>query len=113
MAKLPNEVTETINSLKQQLLNLIEEATANEFIIFDNYGESETAINYIHEMSSVANDAEDSFNRLSTIQLRIAKSQPNATRDLIELMSKTISQNQARIPALSRSIEEVKQEFNL
>ncbi len=113
MAKLPIEITDTINSLKQQLLNILEEATGNEFTIFDNFGESETTIHYMEEMSNVANESESWFNRLSTLQLRIAKSQPIATRDLLDLMSQTIAQIQARIPALSRSNQEVKQDWNI
>jgi len=44
MAKLPEETTETINSLKQQLLDIVDEATAVEFALFERFGETDRTI---------------------------------------------------------------------
>ena len=64
-------------------------------------------------MKNVAEEAESSFSQLSTLQLQIAQAQPNATPDMLYLLAQVISRTQARIPALERSIQEVKMEWNL
>ncbi|MCL1473799.1 hypothetical protein [Argonema antarcticum] len=112
MAKLPGETTSIINSLKQQSLDIVEEAKALETKIFDLFGETEGTISYLDEMKGVADDAESSYSQLSTLQLYIAKSQPTAPRDMLELLSTAIARTQARIPAWERSIQEVKMEWN-
>lgn len=40
MAKLPQETSETIWSLKRRLLDIVEEATAAEFNLFEGFGET-------------------------------------------------------------------------
>ncbi|MFB2978279.1 hypothetical protein [Microseira sp. BLCC-F43] len=113
MAKIPGEVTTTINNLKQQVLEIVEEATALEMRIFEAFGETEATIPYLDEVKTVVDDAESSFSRLSTLQLQIAKAQPIAPGDILELMNRAIARTQARIPAWERSIQEVKLEWNL
>ncbi|PSB01708.1 hypothetical protein [Merismopedia glauca] len=113
MAKLPPENTEIINNLKQQSLDLVDEATATELTIFELLGETQQTLSYMDEMKNVADEAASSFSQLSTLQLQMAQAQPNATPDLLRLLSQVISRTQARIPALERSIQEVKTEWNL
>jgi len=67
----------------------------------------------LDEMKSAAEEAESSYSQLSTIQLQIAKSQPIASPDMLQLLERAIARTQARIPALERSIEEVKMEYHL
>ena len=113
MAKLPEETTKTINNLKQQSLEIVNEATAVELTIFERFGETQTTLSYMDEMKSVGDEATSSFSRLSTLQLQIAKAQPIAPGDILELMNRAIARTQARIPAWERSIQEVKIEWNL
>lgn len=113
MAKLPAATTETVNRLKQQSLNLVDDATAAELTIFELFGETSQTLSYMEEMKNVAEEAASSFSQLSTLQLQIAQSQPNATPDMLDLLYRVISRTQVRIPALERSIQEVKMEWNL
>ena len=113
MAKIPKNLNETINSLKQQALEIIEEATATEMAIFEMFGETEVTLPYLGEVNNVTNNAEATYTRLSTLQLRIAKSQPTAAHDMVKLLDETIASTQARIPAWERSIKEVKEEWRL
>ncbi|MBW4621267.1 MAG: hypothetical protein KME17_18145 [Cyanosarcina radialis HA8281-LM2] len=113
MAKLPSETTEIINNLKQQSLDIVDDATAIELTIFELLGETQQTLSYMDEMKNVADEAASSFSQLSTLQLQIAQAQPNATPDLLRLLSQVIARTQARIPALERSIQEVKMEWNL
>lgn len=113
MAKLPAETTATINSLKQESLDIVEEATALEMRIFELFGETEETLSYLDEMKNVADYAESSYSQLSTLQLLFAKAQPTAPADMLELLAQAIARTQARIPALERSIQEVKMEWEL
>ena len=58
-------------------------------------------------------DAEASYMQLSRLGLNIARSQPHAPPDMLELMNRSIVRTQTRIPAWERSLEEVKLEWNL
>jgi hypothetical protein len=113
MAKLPEEVTETIWLLKKQSLDIVEQATATEFILFDSFGETEQTISYLDEMKNVAEIATSSYSRLFRLHLQIAQSQPIASQDVLQFLQQVILETQTRIPAWKRSIEEVKLEWNL
>lgn len=113
MAKISTETTETINRLKQQSLDILNEATALELTIFELFGESKQTLSYMNEMKNVAEKTTSSFSQLSTLQLQIAQAQPNAPADILQLLAQAIARSQARIPAWERSIEEVKMEWNL
>jgi len=113
MAKLPQEITETIWQLKIQSLEIIEQATSAEFILFDSFGETEEILPYLDEMKNVAESATSFYTRLSNIHLQITQAQPWASNDLLRLLYQTIEITLSRLPALERSIEEVKQEWSL
>lgn len=107
MAKLPAETTETVNSLKQQLLGIVDEATAVEFALLERFGETDRTIIVLDELKNVSQEAAFWFSGLSNLQLRIAESQPVATFDMLELLTQRIASTQAKIPAWERSIQEV------
>ncbi|MFB2839266.1 MULTISPECIES: hypothetical protein [Floridanema] len=113
MAKLPRETTETVLNLKRQLIDILDEATATEFVIFESFGETDETLPFLDEMKSVAEQATSRFSQLSALQLRIGEAQPNASADILELLAQGIAQTQQRIPAWERSIQEVKLEWNL
>ena len=113
MAKLRSDTTEVINRLKQESLEIVDEATALELKIFERFGESEQTFSYMDEMKNVSEEASASFTRLSTLQLQVARSQPTATSATLEVLTQSIERTLARIPALERSIQEVKIEWNL
>jgi hypothetical protein len=46
MAQLPGDITETINILKQQTLEIVELATATESALFEAFGETEETLPY-------------------------------------------------------------------
>lgn len=113
MAKLPSEITETLWNLKQQVLEIVEQAMATEYTLFQIFGETSETLSYLDEMKNVAESAETSYNRLSRLHLQIIKSQPTPSSNLLELLEQSISRTQTRIFAWQRSIQEVKQEWNL
>lgn len=70
--KIAEETTETINRLKQQSLDIFDDATAAELTIFELFGETPQTLSYMEEMKNVAKEAASSFSRLSTLQLQVA-----------------------------------------
>lgn len=113
MAKLPTETTATINRLKQQALDIVDEATAVEMTIFDLLGETQNTIGCLNSMKTASENGASLFSQLSTLQLQIAQSQPAASADMLDLLAIAISRAQLRIPALERSIQEAKMDYNL
>ncbi len=108
MAKLSSEITESLNQLRQQLIEVINDATGTEFTLFERYGETEGTLIVLDELKNVSQDASSSFNQLCNSQLRIAESQPVAALDILELLDRMIERSQIRIPAWQRSIKEIK-----
>lgn len=113
MAQLPSETTETIWTLLRQLLTLVEDAGAAEFTLFDRFGETENTLSNLEDLKNVAEEAASRSAQLFRIRLRIAEAQPTAPDDMLRLLYRAINENQLRIPALERSIEEIKIEWNL
>ncbi len=113
MAKFPEETIELIWQLKRQSLEIVDEATAVEFRLFELFGETEETISHLEEMKNVADEAISSFTQLSTFQIQVAQTQPIASADMLNLIARIIPRTQARIPALKRSIQEVKIEWDL
>lgn len=113
MAKLPEQTTVTINSLKQQLLDIVDDATAVEFVLFERFGETSRTISVLEQLKSVAEETASWFSQLSTLQLRIAQAQPIASADMLELLAQVIERTQLRLPAWKRSIQEVEIDWNI
>ncbi|HLO49020.1 MAG TPA: hypothetical protein VK211_11440 [Kamptonema sp.] len=113
MAKLPVETAETIWTLLRQLLNLVEEAGAAEFALFDSFGETDSTLPNLEDLKNIAEEAASRYSQLSNIQLRITEAQPNAAADMLRLLERAITENQLRIPAMERSVQEIKIEWNL
>jgi hypothetical protein len=113
MAKLPKEITDTIWNLQKKTLEIIEEATATEFKLFNLLGETIETLTYLDEIKNVAEIATSSYSRLFRLHLQIAQSQPLASENLLQFIQQVILETQTRIPAWERSIQEVKLEWNL
>lgn len=64
-------------------------------------------------MKNVSIQATERYFQLSKLEVGIAEAQPIATNAMINLLTQAIEQNQMRIPAWQRSIQEVKLEWQL
>jgi hypothetical protein len=81
-------------------------------MLFEAFGETERTISYLDELQRVAEQATERFSQFSTLQIRIANAQPQFLPDMLELVDRVIENTQQRIPALKRSIQEIKQEWS-
>jgi hypothetical protein len=53
--------------LKRQLADVIENARAAEFALFDRFGETERTIVYLDDLQSVAEQATEPFSQFSSL----------------------------------------------
>jgi hypothetical protein len=113
MGKLNPETAQIIWDLQKQLLEIIDTARTLELSLFESFGETDQSIIYLDELQIIAEQATERFSRFSIFQSRIANAQPPVPSDIIELVNRTIETTQARIPALERSIQEIRQEGEL
>lgn len=113
MAKLPNDLSETIWTLKRQLADVITNSREAEFTIFERFGETQRTIIYLDELQNVAEQATERFSQFSSLQIRIFNIQPFIPADMLELVMQVIANTEARLPALEQSIQEIKTEWNL
>jgi hypothetical protein len=113
MAKLPDETLTIIFNLLRQLAEGIEEASATEWALFEQYGETEVAIPELEELQNSRERLTEPYSRLHTLLLRILESQPTATAAMLNLLIQTIEQAQAAADAAQASVREVKRNWNL
>ncbi len=113
MAYLPAETSETIWNLLKQLLKIVEDPSAAEFSLFERYGETDSTLSNLEDLKNLTDEAASRYSQLFNIRLRIAEAQPNVPSDMLSLLERAINQSQLRIPALERSLEEIKIEWNL
>jgi hypothetical protein len=113
MAKLSNDVSETIWRLKRKLADVIDNARSAEFSLFDTFGETERTIVYLDDLQSVAEQATERFSQFSSLQIRILNVQPRVPEDMLELVTQIIENTEARLPALEQSIQEIRTEWEL
>lgn len=98
---------------KEQLLDLIDAAKSLEFILLDSVGENQETISTLEQLTEIAEQARTKLSQLSTLHLRIAEVQPLISNDLLKLMNEAIVSIENRIPALERSLDEIKLDWRL
>ncbi|GBF81233.1 hypothetical protein [Aphanothece sacrum] len=113
MAKLPNEVQNTIFNLLQQIANQIEEASATEWTILERYGETAETISELDELQNVREKLTERYNGLNNLLLRILEIQPIPPQAMIDLLVKTIERGQITVNSAQASIIEVKKNWGL
>jgi hypothetical protein len=113
MAKLSPDIRTTLSQQKEHLLDLVDEAKSLEFILLDSVGENQETISTLEQLTEIAEQARTKLSQLSTLHLRIAEVQPRISNDLLKLMNEAIANIESRIPALERSLEEIKLDWRL
>lgn len=113
MAKLPGEIKATILNLLGQLAELIDEAGETEFVIFEQFGETEITISGLNELQNVRERLRNSYTRLCRLFLQVSESQPTAPAAVLNLLYLSIEEGQANLDAGEASIREAKRELGL
>jgi hypothetical protein len=113
MAKLPNETVKIVLMLQQRLLDIMDQATALGFNIFEQYGETEASLSDLQQLDNVKERADTYYSRFYNLLRRIAQSQPLADTAMLNLLQQSIEQAQATVEALEATIKEIKGDLNI
>ena len=90
MAKLFSDTLTRIFTLQRRLIELIDEAAATEFQLFEQFGETEATITELEELQNSRERLRDPYNQISTLLLRIAEYQPTAPNSMLNFLIETI-----------------------
>ena len=113
MAKLPDQTISTIFILQQRSVALLDTATAAEYSLLQQFGETQETIPELEAIDNVKERLRIPYNRLHRILQQVAESQPAATADVLEFLYRTIDQGEAIADSSEASIQEIKRSWNL
>ena len=113
MARLSEKTIIRVFNLQRQLLERIHEATATEFTIIEEFGETEATIDYFDQLQNARERADSYYSRLFTTLRQIYPAQPVASRDSLELLDRFIAEAEATVDAIEATVAEIRRDFNL
>jgi hypothetical protein len=112
VAKLPDPVITNIFTLQRRLIECIDATTATEFRLFDRLGETAETSPELEELQSIQERLMSPYSRLHALLLRIAKSQPTAPDDMLNLLYSSIDSTEAALDACIASLKEIQRNWN-
>jgi hypothetical protein len=113
MAKISSELMSDLASLQQLLLESVNEAKLSEYLLLENFGETDNTISSLDELTVIALQASELYTQISRLLLQISEIQPAITPAMLELLSERVSTIENRVPALQQSIKEIKLDWGL
>lgn len=113
MAKLPEEIIDTVLNLQKQLLEQIDSATQTEYILLEQFGETEESLPELEELQTLKERTDAYYSRFYVTLRRIYESQPIASRDMLELLFRSIYEAELTIEAVQASIRDIKRNWSL
>jgi hypothetical protein len=113
MARIPENISNRIWLGCREIITLVDAAKYVEYRLLAMYGEREDTIGDLDELANLALDVMSSYQRLTTIAIRIATAQPQVDNTIASMLEETINYIEIKIPAWLRSIEEVVNNWGL
>ncbi len=113
MAKLPDATLTNIFTLKRRLVELLDAATATEYVILQEFGETEATLPELESLDNIKERLRNPYNRLHRLLQQAAESQPVASADVLELLYRTIEQTEAAADASEASTQEIKRTWDI
>jgi len=113
MAHLPPETLILITNLFPRLLEVINLATATEYNLFEQYGETTATMPELDELKNVTERVRGFYNRLYALTLQVGESQPIASSATLNLLQTTIEQSQFIADAGEASVLEIKRTWGI
>jgi hypothetical protein len=112
MAKLPDPVISNIFIIQRRIIECIDATTATEFRLFERMGETAETLPEFEELQNIKEKLRSKYSRLYNLLLRIAESQPIASRDMLDLLYRSIESTEASIDASVASLQEIQRNWN-
>ncbi|WP_019503320.1 hypothetical protein [Pleurocapsa sp. PCC 7319] len=113
MAKISNEFKSTLEKLQQALLLIVDDSKVTEYMLLERYGETNQTAVVLDELTEIAQQAADLYVQISRLLLRTAEIQPTITPDMLGLLTDRVATISNRVPALERSVQEIKADWGL
>jgi hypothetical protein len=113
MAKLSEETLNTIFSIQRGLAETVEEAASLEWLIFQEFGETQETSIELEELQNIRERIITAFKRLNTLVLQILEVQPSASSATLKLLDLSVLQGHATLSACQASIQEIKRNWSL
>jgi hypothetical protein len=113
MARLTNEVIFHIFELHKIFLDITDQTTRIEFVIFEQFGETVETIAELEELQNIKERSLFYYDRFHVVLKRIYESQPVADRANLELLYRTLSDAELTIDVIQASIEDIKRNWNI
>ncbi|MEM8721149.1 MAG: hypothetical protein AAGE84_17930 [Cyanobacteria bacterium P01_G01_bin.39] len=113
MAKISAELMNNLVNMQKSLLESVNEAKLAEYLLLENFGETDETISSLDELTAIALQAAELHNQISRLLLQISEIQPVITPAMLKLLSERVSTVKNRVPALEQSVEEIKLDWGL
>lgn len=104
MAKLSEQTLTTAFNLQRQLIEGINEATALDAALFEQFGETAETASDLEQLQNVRQRLTKPYSRLCTLLLRVAEFQPTVPAAMLNLLAQTMEQGQAAVNAAQASV---------
>ena len=112
MARLSDPVLTNIFTLQRQIIECIDATTAMEFRILEQEGETNETLSELEELQSIRERLLSPYSRLHTLVLKAAESQPVASRDVLNLLDKSIESTEAALDGSIASLQEIQRNWS-
>jgi hypothetical protein len=112
VAKLPDPFLTNIFTLQRRIIESIDIATALEFKILEQRGETVETLPELDELQSIKERLLSPYSRLHTLVLKAAQSQPLAPADVLNLLYRSIESTEAALAASIASLQEIERNWN-
>jgi hypothetical protein len=112
MAKLPDPVISNIFISQRRIIECIDATTATEFRLFERMGETAETLPEFEELQNIKEKLRSKYARLYNLLLRIAESQPIASRDMLDLLYRSIESTEVSLDASVASLQEIQRNWN-
>jgi hypothetical protein len=112
MAKLPDPIITNIFVIQRRIIECIDTTTATEFRLFERMGETSESLPELEELQNIKEKLRTKYFRLHTLLLGVAESQPIASRDMLDLLYRSIDSTEAALDASVASLQEIQRNWN-
>jgi hypothetical protein len=112
VAKLPDSVLIDIFTLQRSLVECLDSATAMEYRLFREIGETPETLPELEELQNIRDRLVSSYSRLNNLLLRICQAQPNAPVDMLDLLYRSLEQTQASLDVSIASLQDIQRNWN-
>jgi hypothetical protein len=112
VAKLPDTIVTNIFTLKRGLIECIDDTTAIEFRLFEQFGETAETLPELEELQNIEERLLSSYSRLYNLLLRVYQSQPTASTDMLNLLYGVMESGQNSLDASVASLQDIQRNWN-